>query len=422
MTKVALATLVGTSIEWYDFFLYGTASALIFGKLFFPDFNSAVGTILAFGTFAIGYLARPLGAVVFGHFGDRVGRKSMLATTLLIMGLTSTVIGVLPTYDQIGVWAPLLLIALRLLQGFGVGGEWGAAVLVAVEEAPPAKRGFYGTFPQLGVPVGLLLSTGVFSVVSALPQRQFETWGWRIPFLLSAVLVVIGILVRLHLTETAVFEETKQEKPEHRFPLIAALRQYPKNLLLALGTRFATDITFNVVNVFVLTYATTELHLPRSLMLHAIIVGSAVELVTLPLFGALSDRIGRRAVYSAGAVFVALYGFVFFALVETRQSWLVYVAYILALAVSQASVYAVQSAMFSELFDTQVRYTGASLPYQFGGIITSGPAPLIAGSLFAAFDSPWPIAGYIAITAVISLVCVYFMKETRGEELTAPSV
>jgi len=415
--RVLISSVVGTAIEWYDFFLYATASALVFAQLFFPKFDPTVGTIAAFGTFAIGYLARPFGAVFFGHFGDRIGRKATLVATLLIMGVATFVIGILPTYATIGVWAPALLILMRFCQGLGVGGEWGGAVLLVVESAPEQKRGYFGSFPQLGVPIGLLLSTGVFALASQLPNDQFLAWGWRIPFLLSVVLVAVGLFIRLRVIESPLFEEVKQARTVVKAPLVELFRRHPKEIFLALGTRFATDITFNVINVFMLAYGTQQLGLPKSLFLNAIIVGCAVELVTLPLFGKLSDRIGRRAVYLIGAVFVALYGFLFFQLVETRDPVYIVLAYIGGIALSQASVYGVQSTWFAELFGTRVRYTGASLPYQIAGIITSGPAPLISAWLFATYKATWPIAGYIAVTAVLSLVCAYFLAETYRRSL-----
>jgi len=415
--RVLMSSVVGTAIEWYDFFLYATASALVFAKLFFPTFDPVVGTIAAFGTFAVGYIARPFGAVFFGHFGDRIGRKVTLVATLMIMGVATFIIGILPTYESIGVWAPALLILMRFCQGLGVGGEWGGAVLLVVESAPDDKRGFFGSFPQLGVPIGLLLSTGVFSLVSSLPNDQFLSWGWRIPFLLSVVLIAIGLFIRLRVIESPVFEEVRATRTVVKAPLIELFKRHPKEIFLALGTRFATDITFNVINVFMLAYGTQQLGLSKSFFLNAILIGCAVELFTLPLFGKLSDRIGRRAVYMMGAVFVALYGFLFFMLVETRDPMYIVLAYIGGLAVSQASVYAVQSTWFAELFGTRVRYTGASLPYQIAGIITSGPAPLISAWLFATYKSTFPIAGYIAITAVLSLVCAYFLAETFRRRL-----
>ena len=417
MRRVLATSVIGTAIEWYDFFLYATASALVFNKLFFPTFDPLVGTILSFGTFFVGYVSRPLGAIVFGHFGDRIGRKVSLVATLLIMGLATFLIGCLPSYESIGFWAPALLIVMRFMQGFGVGGEWGGAVLMVVEYAPAHRRGFFGSWPQWGVPLGLLLSTGVFATVANLPQDQFLSWGWRIPFLLSIVLIGIGLFIRLRVTESPRFEAVKNKGVQAKAPLIELLRKHPKNILLAIGTRFATDITFNVINVFVLAYATQQLGLPRSMILNGVLIGCAVELFTIPFFGWLSDKIGRRTVFMMGCAFVAVYGFIFFRLLETKQPTLIFLAYVGGLALSQASVYAVQSTWFAELFGT--RYTGASLPYQIAGIVTSGPTPLIATYLFATYAAVWPIAGYIAVTAILSLICAYFLAETYKRDLDA---
>jgi MFS transporter, MHS family, shikimate and dehydroshikimate transport protein len=419
INRVLVSSVVGTAIEWYDFFLYATASALVFGKLFFPGFDPVVGTIAAFGSFAVGYVARPVGAIFFGHFGDRIGRKVALVTTLSIMGVGTFIIGVLPDYNTIGVWAPVLLVVMRFFQGIGVGGEWGGAVLMVVESAPDRERGFYGSFPQLGVPLGLMLSTGVFKLVSSLPTQSFMNWGWRIPFLLSVVLVAVGLFIRLRVMESPIFEEVKANNQVARAPLVELLKRHPKDILLTIGTRFATDITFNVINVFVLAYGTQQLGLSRNLLLNAIIIGSVFALVTLPLFGKLSDRIGRRTVYMMGAVFVAIYGFAFFPLLETRNPTLIVLAYILGIALSQGSVYGVQSTWFAEVFGTRVRYTGASLPYQIAGIITSGPTPLIAAYLFATYRRTLPISAYIAVTALLSLVCAYFLAETFRRDLKA---
>lgn len=422
LTRVLVSSVTGTAIEWYDFFLYATAAALVFPQLFFPSFDPVTGTFASFGTFAIGYLARPFGAVFFGHFGDKIGRKTTLVTTLMIMGVSTFCIGLMPPYSMIGLWAPVLIVFLRLCQGIGVGGEWGGAVVMVVESAPQSKRGYYGSFPQMGVPLGLLGSTAVFSLVSGLPSDSFLAWGWRIPFLVSAALIGVGLFIRLRVQESPVFEEIKKEKKVVKAPLIELLKRHPKELLLTLGTRFATDITFNIINVFALVYATTHLGLPRSLLLNAIIIGSAVELVTLPLFGKLSDRIGRRAVYLLGAVFVAVYGFAIFPLLDSRNEFLIILMYVIGIAISQASVYGVQSTWFAELFGTGVRYTGASLPYQIAGIVTSGPAPLLATYLFATYNNTAPIALYIAVTALISLACAYYLSETFKRSLDeAPS-
>ena len=416
--RVLVSSVVGTAIEWYDFFLYATAAALVFGKLFFPSFDPVVGTIASFGTFAVGYLARPFGAVFFGHFGDRIGRKSALVATLSIMGIGTAIIGLLPTYNAIGYWAPALLVTMRLCQGLAVGGEWGGAVLMVVESAPAKKRGFFGAFPQIGVPLGLILSTGIFKLVTLLPDADFLSWGWRIPFLISFALVGVGLFIRLRVAESPVFQELKAERKIVQRPFIELLRRHPKDILLTVGTRFATDVTFNMINVFVLAYATQELGLSRGLLLNAIIIGSVVALATLPAFGALSDRVGRRTVFLGGCVFVAIYGFVFFSLLSTRDPMVIVIAYVLGIAVSQACVYGVQSTWFAEIFGTRVRYTGASLPYQIAGIVTSGPTPLIAAWLFAQYHTTLPISGYIAATALISLIAAWLLAETYGGDLS----
>ena len=410
--QVMVSSVVGTAIEWYDFFLYATASALVFGQLFFPRFDPAVGTIAAFGTFMIGYISRPLGAVVFGHFGDRIGRKATLVTTLMIMGIATFIIGLLPSYEAIGIWAPALLILMRFCQGLGVGGEWGGAVLMVVETAPPEKRGFYGALPQMGVPIGLLLSTAAFALTARLPNDQFLSWGWRLPFLISIALIGVGLFIRLRVMESPMFEQVRAEKKVSTAPFIELLRTYPKQIVLAIGTRFATDITFNVINVFMLAYGTQQLGLPRELFLNSILLGCAVALVTLPIFGKISDVFGRRKVYLCGAIFVIIYGFLFFKLVETKEPIYIMLAYICGIALRPASTYGVQSTWFAELFGTRVRYTGASLPYQIAGIITSGPAPLISAWLFANYNSTTPIAIYIAITGFLSFVSAYFLAET----------
>ena len=416
--RVLVSSVVGTAIEWYDFFLYATAAALVFGKLFFPSFDPVVGTIASFGTFAVGYLARPFGAVLFGHFGDRIGRKSALVATLSIMGIGTAIIGLLPTYNAIGFWAPALLVTMRFCQGLAVGGEWGGAVLMVVESAPAKKRGFFGAFPQIGVPLGLILSTGIFKLVTLLPDADFLSWGWRIPFLISFALVGVGLFIRLRVAESPVFQELKAERKIVQRPFIELLRRHPKDILLTVGTRFATDVTFNMINVFVLAYATQELGLSRGLLLNAIIIGSVVALATLPAFGALSDRVGRRTVFLGGCVFVAIYGFVFFSLLSTRDPMVIVIAYVLGIAVSQACVYGVQSTWFAEIFGTRVRYTGASLPYQIAGIVTSGPTPLMAAWLFAQYHTTLPISGYIAATALISLIAAWLLAETYGGDLS----
>jgi MFS transporter, MHS family, shikimate and dehydroshikimate transport protein len=412
---VATASLIGTAIEWYDFFLYGTAAALIFNKLFFPTFDPMVGTLLAFATYALGFIARPLGGLVFGHYGDKIGRKTMLYLTLLIMGVATAVIGLLPTYDSAGIWAAILLVACRLVQGFGLGGEWGGAVLMAVEHAPDNRKGFYGSWPQLGAPLGLVLGTLVFSVVSSmLTEEQLFSFGWRIPFLFSTVLVLVGLWIRFTIAESPEFQKVKDEKQEVGMPIIEALRMYPKNILLAMGARFAENGFFYIYATFVLAYATQALHMNRQDILNGVLIAAAVETFTIPAFGALSDRLGRRPIYIFGAIFSALMSFPLFMLLATKNPQLSWIAIVLGLAVGHAAMYGPQASFLSELFGTKVRYSGVSLGYNLASIFAGALSPLIATGLMTAYaPETWPISVYMIVLAIITIVSVYFAAETR---------
>jgi metabolite-proton symporter len=380
---VAVASFVGTTIEWYDFFLYGTAAALVFNRLFFPTFDPLMGTLAAFGTYAVGFFARPIGGIVIGHYGDKIGRKSMLVLTLVVMGVATFLIGLLPTYAQIGPWAAVGLVLLRIAQGFGVGGEWGGAVLMAVEHAPPGQRGFYGSWPQVGVPAGLVLSTAVFAVFSQLPESQFLSWGWRVPFLLSALLVLVGLVIRVRILETPAFAKVKSEAREARQPIIEVLRSYPKQVLLAMGARFAENGAFYVYSVFVLTYGTQHVKMPQQMVLNGMLIGAALELAAIPFFGWLSDRWGRRPVYLFGAVATALWAFPLFMLLDTASPPLVWLALVVAFVFSHAAMYGPQAAFLSELFGTRVRYSGASLGAQLAAVLAGGTSPFIATLLVA---------------------------------------
>jgi metabolite-proton symporter len=414
---VAVASFVGTTIEWYDFFLYGTAAALVFNQLFFPNVDPLTGTLAAFGTYAVGFVARPVGGVIFGHFGDRVGRKSMLVLTLVIMGVATFMIGLLPTYEHIGVWAAVALIVLRIAQGFGVGGEWGGAVLMAVEHAPARTRGFYGSWPQLGVPAGLLLSTAVFAVFARLPPEDFLSWGWRVPFLLSVVLVVIGLVIRLKLLETPSFTRLKETRTEVRMPIVDVVRRYPRQLLLAMGVRIAENGAFYIYSVFVLLYATQQVHMERDVVLNAILLGAACELVAIPLYGALSDRIGRRPVYLFGAITTALFAFPLFWLLDTGSPPLVWLALIAAFAVSHAAMYAPQGAFLSEMFGANVRYSGASLGSQLASVLAGGLSPFVATALLRHYGHGGPIALYLIGMALITIVALVLAKETSHDDM-----
>jgi MFS transporter, MHS family, shikimate and dehydroshikimate transport protein len=412
--KVATASLIGTSIEWYDFFLYNTAAALVFNKLFFPTFAPVAGTIAAFATYAVGFMARPIGGIVFGHYGDRLGRKTMLYLTLLIMGLATTAIGLLPTYATIGIWAPVLLVGLRLLQGLGIGGEWGGAVLMAIEHAPAQRRGFYGSWPQMGVAVGLLLSTLVFRSFSRYPEATFLAWAWRVPFLLSVILLAVGLWIRHRLAESPLFDKLKRGQGEARMPVVEVFRRYPKPMLLAIGARLAENGLFYIFTTFSLTYVATQLKLDRNIALSGLLVASAVSLVTVPTWGAISDRLGRRPVYLFGAVACGILAFPFFWLLDTGQPALIWLALVLTVALGHDAMYAPQASFFAELFDTRVRYSGASLGSQLGAAVSGGFSPLIATALLARYaGKSWPISLYMLALVLITVVSVWLARETH---------
>jgi len=413
---VIVASFIGTAIEWYDFFLYGTAAALVFNKLFFPNLDSLAGTLSAYGTFAVGFLARPLGGAVFGHYGDRVGRKAMLVWSLLLMGIATALIGTLPTYSSIGVWAPVLLVVLRFVQGIGVGGEWGGAVLMAVEHSGGSRRGFHGSWPQMGVPAGLLLATGVYALLSSrLSEADFLAWGWRVPFLTSALLVGVGLFIRIRLLETPAFTELKQQEGTATAPLVQVLRDHPRQVLVGMGMRFAQNVLFYIYTVFVLSYGEKTLGYSKSTMLGGVAVGATVGLFTIPIFGALSDRFGRKPVYLAGAVISLLYAFPFFWLVGQGPGF-VALAIVLGLNVGQDLMYGPQAAYFAELFSTRVRYSGASLVYQLTSVFSGGMAPFIATLLLARYGS-WSVASYMALSCLLTVVATLLAPETHKARL-----
>src|SRR5918911_588828 len=420
--QVLGASFIGTTIEWYDFFIYGTAATLVFGQLFFsPSFSPLAATLSSVATFAVGFVARPFGGIVFGHFGDKLGRKAMLVLTLTMMGVATFLIGCLPTYDAIGVLAPILLVLLRVVQGLGVGGEWGGAALMAVEYAPEDKRGYYGSWPQMGVPAGLLLSTGIFYAVSFLPNEQFLAWGWRIPFLLSIILIGVGLFVRVRPLETPAFSAVQESHTEAQMPIMDVLRNYPKNVLLAIGARVASDGCFYVFSVFILDYATRTLGLPRPTILLGVAIASALELFTIPIFGVISDRTGRRPIYLVGTVLLLILAYPYFLLIQTGSTVLVILASVLGLSIAHASMYGPMSAYFAELFGTRVRYSGVSIGYQLASIIGGGAGPLISIYLVGATGgSYWPVVAWMGILCLVTFISVLVAAETyQGGEFAS---
>jgi metabolite-proton symporter len=415
--KVIVASLIGTSLEWYDFFLYGTASALVFNKLFFPTFDPVIGTLLAFATYAVGFVARPLGGIVFGHFGDRVGRKQVLVATLLLMGVATFLIGALPTYDSIGVAAPILLVALRFIQGLGLGGEWGGAVLMSLEHGAPDRRGLNASWPQVGVPLGNLLAAGVLGLLNlVLSEQDFLAWGWRVAFFLSGALVLVGLWIRTTIAESPLFAEVETAGAKARMPLVEVIKRHPRGLLVAMGARVGTDVAFYTFTLYILTYITTNLGLPRSVGLTAVLIGSACQVALIPLFGALSDRYGRRPIYAAGVVSAAIWAFVFFPLLNTKSTVIIVVATVVAL-VTHAAMYGPQAAFIAELFSTELRYSGASLGYQIAGVFGGGIAPIVSIALVSAFGTPYAVSFYVLAMAVISLIALACAPETAHIDL-----
>jgi MHS family shikimate/dehydroshikimate transporter-like MFS transporter len=414
---VALASLIGTTIEWYDFFLYGTAAALVLNKLFFPTFDPLSGTLASLATYSVGFFARPVGGIVIGHYGDRIGRKSMLVLTLVIMGVATFLIGCLPTYAMVGPIAPVLLVLLRMAQGFGVGGEWGGAVLMAVEHAPKGRRGFYGSWPQIGVPAGLLLANVVYFPFSRMPQEAFLSWGWRVPFLLSFLLVFVGLIIRMRILETPAFTRVKETRQEARQPILEVLQRYPKEVLLAMGARLAENGAFYLYTVFVLVYAAQHVHMDSSIVLWGLILAAAIELPVIPLYGALSDRIGRRPVYLFGAVCTALTAYPIFWMLDTGMPWLVRLALFLGLIFGHAAMYAPQGAFFSELFGTRVRYSGASLGVQLSSVLAGGLSPFVGAALLRYGYGRGALSLYLIGMATVTIVSVLVASETMHHDI-----
>ena len=424
LRRVIAGSLIGSVIEWYEYLIYGTMAALVFNSVFFPSFDPAVGTILSFATFAVGFASRPLGAVVYGHLGDKLGRKSALVSTLLLMGCATTAIGLLPTHATIGVWAPVLLILLRFVQGVALGGEWGGATLLAMEYAPERRQGLFTSLPQIGVPVGLLLSSGVIALTQGLLSAdQFVAWGWRVPFLVSIVLVVVGLVIRLKINETPDFRAVAASAGRVRYPVLEVVRSHPRSLLTAMGARVANNAQFFLVTVFFVSYGTSELGLDNSVVLLGTLVASVIGVAGIPLYGALSDRVGRRPVLLAGATAMGVMTFPLFGLLGSGSTVLVVLAVVVGLNLGHDSQYATQAAYICEQFPANVRYSGISLSYQVPSIFIGGLAPIVASSLvYLADGRSWGVSLYVIALCLITVVAVFFGPETapgRGTTRTS---
>ena len=417
MGAIAFAGTFGTIIEWYDFLIYGTAAALVFNKLFFPTVDPLTGTLAALATYAVGFVARPVGGALFGHFGDRIGRKSMLMLTMLVMGLGTFLVGLLPTYNQIGILAPILLIVLRFVQGLALGGEWGGASLMVLEHAPAEKRGFYGSLVQVGFPLGLVTSSGVFALVTAMPEPKFLAWGWRIPFLISILLIAVGAFVRARVPETPVFEDLKARKDLSPNPFVEAVFRNPRSFLVALGLKLSEVSWVYMLTVFVVVYATTKLGLPRTLMLDAVFWAALIEVISIPLFGYFTDKIGRRPFYFLGVAFTIAFAFPLFWMLNTKSPAMVMAAVIIALNFGHGLMFAPESAYFPELFGARVRFSGASFGFQTSAAIGGGFAPIIATWLAAAMGGTAGVSTMLILLALITLVATFFARETKDDPL-----
>lgn len=415
--RALIASLTGSSIEWFDYFLYGTAAALVFNKLFFPNFDPVVGLMLAYLSFSLTFFIRPIGGVLFAHIGDRIGRKKTLVITLSLMGGATVLIGCLPTYEQIGIWAPILLILLRVVQGLGIGGEWGGALLLAYEYAPKERKGLFGSVPQVGVTIGMLLATMAISLMAMLPEEEFLSWGWRVPFVLSAGLVFLGLWIRHGLDETPEFKKAKESGNVAKMPLVETLRYHWKEVLIAAGLKVVETAPFYIFSTFVVSYAVNNLGYEKVTALHAVMIGALVASLMIPIMGWLSDKIGRKRVYIAGIIAIALYVVPYFKLLDTHSTWGITVATLIGFGILWAPVTAVLGTLSSEIFATRVRYTGITLGYQLGAALAGGTAPLIATWLLAEYQGNWqPVAIYMVVTVAISLVAILSIGKRRIDD------
>ena len=418
LRKAVIASTIGTTIEWYDFFLYGTAAGLVFGKLYFPNQEPLAATLAAFGTYFIGFAARPIGAAIFGHYGDRIGRKATLIATLLLMGIATFLIAFVPTYELIGIWGAVILTVLRAVQGIGVGGEWGGSVLLAMEwSRTHGQRGLVASWPQFGVPCGLFLANLAVLGFSAWSGDQFVVWGWRIPFALSIILVGIGLWIRLGILETPVFQQLLDQNKIEKAPIVEVFKKQPREILLSALLRLSEQAPFYIFTAFIFAYAVGTLHMSRNFVLTAVMAAACLSFVSIPLAGHISDRIGRRKMYMIGVVAVGLFGFLYFGMVDTAVPSAVFIAIVLSL-IPHDIQYGPQAALIAESFTPRLRYSGASLGYQLASVIAGGPAPIIATALFATYHSGYAIAVFIAGCAVISLVAAAFMPDYTGKDIS----
>lgn len=422
--RATIAGAIGTAVEWYDYQIYGAASAVILTTLFYPDVDPTVGLLATFATFAVGFVSRPFGAMAFGHLGDRHGRKRMLVASILLMGIATVGIGLLPTYAMVGIWAPILLLVLRLVQGFAVGGEWGGATVLATEYSPPRQRGFIGSIVQMGSPAGLLLATGAFALVTLMPRGHFESWGWRLPFLASIVLVGIGLYIRLHIFESPEFRRaqnaTQAATQAQKLPVVTLFREHRRSLLVTIGARFAPDIGFYVTAIFVASYASSRFGYGAGTILFAVMVGAFLEMVTVPLWGALSDRVGRRRVYLSGAAFWFVFAFPYFWMINSGNVALLWLGIIVAMVFGHGPMWSVAAALYTELYPTHVRLTGVSMGYHIANALGGGLAPLIATALVAAASGASTLVSvYLMIAAVVTFLTIVTIKETAARSLHA---
>ncbi|MCK2017460.1 MFS transporter [Peribacillus frigoritolerans] len=418
MRRILIASLVGSSIEWFDYFLYGTVSALVFNQLFFVNEDPTIGLLLSYASFALAFFIRPFGGVIFSHIGDRIGRKKTLVLTLSLMGVATFGMGLLPTYQAVGIWAPILLITLRLVQGLGIGGEWGGALLLAVEYAPAEKRGLFGAIPQMGVTIGMLLGTVALSIMTLLPENAFMTWGWRIPFIFSALLVFFGLWIRKGIDETPSFKKVKESGEVPKLPIVETLKNYWREVLIAVGAKVVETAPFYIFSTFVVSYATANLGFSRTSTLTAVMIATIITTILIPIMGNLSDKIGRKKLFIGGTIGMALFAFPYFWLLQQKSVLLLIVATVIGLGVIWAPITAVLGTMFSEIFDAKIRYTGITLGYQIGAALAGGTAPLVATALLNRFNNSYvPVALYIIFASVLSLAAIWAVKDRSNQKL-----